>query len=123
MAKKRSAIKEDEDDQASIHDESPQKRPRRDNDNPPSPIRKINPPGKPPEAGYKIIPLATLKEEAIGKDVQFIDVRTAIEYKNGHIDDALNMNILNKKKFKEQTELLDMSKPVYVYCMSDVGLQ
>jgi hypothetical protein len=51
MAKKRSAIKEDEDDQASIHDESPQKRPRRDNDNPPSPIRKINPPGKPPEAG------------------------------------------------------------------------
>lgn len=74
--------------------------------------------GKQPEPGYKNISLANLKEDVIGKDVQFVDVRTAIEYKSGHIDDAVNMNILNKKKFKEQTEVLDKTKPVYVYCMS-----
>ena len=74
--------------------------------------------GEKPKEGYQSIDLKTLKQEVIGKDVQFIDVRTPLEYSNGHIDDAINMNILNRKKFKEQTTQLDPNKPVYLYCMS-----
>jgi len=74
--------------------------------------------GRKPKEGYKSIGLETLKAEVIGKDVQFIDVRTHLEYSKGHIDDAINMNILNRKKFKEQTEVLNKNEPVYLYCMS-----
>lgn len=73
---------------------------------------------KQPGVGYKKIPINTIKEEVIGKDVQFIDVRTNMEYKKGYIDDAVNMNFLDRKRFKEQTESLDKSKPVYLYCKS-----
>lgn len=74
--------------------------------------------GQKPKEGYKSITLDTLKNDVIGKDVQLIDVRTNIEYKNGHIDDAINMNIVNSKKFKEQANQLNKNEPVYLYCKS-----
>ena len=74
--------------------------------------------GQPPKKGYKAISIDTFKNEVIGKDVQLIDTRTQLEYNNGYIDDAINMNILDRKKFKEQVEKLDKNKPVYLYCLS-----
>lgn len=45
--------------------------------------------------GVERISIETLKSNAIGKDVQLIDVRSSKEYNKGHIDDAININIAN----------------------------
>ena len=66
------------------------------------------------------INIETIKEEVIGKDVQFIDVRTLKEYNDGYIDDAVHIGIANKENFKKQISTLDKLKPVYIYCYSGV---
>ena len=58
------------------------------------------------------------KEKVVGKNVQLIDLRTDKEYKNGFIDDAIQMNFLETEKFMQQIESLDKDKPVYMYCHS-----
>ena len=56
---------------------------------------------------------------AIQKEgVQVLDVRTADEYKSGHIKNALQANWINKAEFDERTASLDKSKTVYIYCLS-----
>lgn len=64
------------------------------------------------------IDIATVKENVIGKEVQLVDVRSAKEYSAGHIDDAINIDISNKEKFKNEVGKLDKSKPIYIYCYS-----
>ncbi|MGB0879571.1 MAG: rhodanese-like domain-containing protein [Polaribacter sp.] len=58
------------------------------------------------------------KEKVVGKNVQLIDVRTDKEYKNGFIDDAIQMNFSESEKFIKQIETLEKNKPVYIYCHS-----
>lgn len=48
------------------------------------------------------VTLETIIADAIGKDVQFIDVRTPDEYTRGHIDDAINIDIANLENFKAE---------------------
>jgi rhodanese-related sulfurtransferase len=43
-------------------------------------------------------------------NVQVLDVRTAEEYKSGHIENALQANWLNKSEFFDRTAHLDKSK-------------
>ncbi|WP_298237024.1 rhodanese-like domain-containing protein [uncultured Algibacter sp.] len=50
-------------------------------------------------------------------DVQLVDVRTPQEYKDGYIDNALNIDFLSSD-FKEKIEKLEKEKPVIVYCRS-----
>jgi rhodanese-related sulfurtransferase len=59
------------------------------------------------------------KAKIDGKNVQLIDVRTPKEFKDGHIPKAKNINIYDAD-FMKQTNVLDKSKPVYVYCRSGV---
>ena len=59
-------------------------------------------------------------KEVIGKEVQLVDVRSQAEYKAGHIDDAVNINVMNRERFLEQIETLDKDKPVYLYCKAGV---
>ena len=47
-----------------------------------------------------------------------IDVRTPQEYKQGHIKNAVNIDVLDTAAFASQTESLDKSKTVYLYCRS-----
>lgn len=63
----------------------------------------------------KRVDKAVILSDVIGKDVQLIDVRTPLEYQQGHIDDAVNMNV-NDEKFVRQIETLNKDKPVYLYC-------
>lgn len=49
---------------------------------------------------------------------QLLDVRTADEYKGGHIKNALQANWLDKTEFAYRTSSLDKSKTVYIYCLS-----
>ncbi len=57
-------------------------------------------------------------EKEITKDVQLLDVRTAGEYRNGHLKGSLQANWNNTNEFTERVSALDKNKPVYVYCMS-----
>lgn len=50
--------------------------------------------------------------------VQILDVRTAGEYKTGHIKNALQANWTDPKEFQDRTQYLDKKKPVYVYCQA-----
>lgn len=51
---------------------------------------------------------------------QLLDVRTAGEFKSGHLAHALQADWLDKKQFAERTQYLDKSRPVLVYCASGI---
>ncbi len=62
-----------------------------------------------------VVSMETIKSEVIGKEVQFLDVRTPQEFAAGHIDGAINMNVMDVT-FLEDIKTLDKTQPVYVYC-------
>ena len=64
-----------------------------------------------------INPDAFLKAMSAG-NIQVLDVRTADEYKSGHINNALQANWLDKNEFNDRTSHLDKNKTVYIYCLS-----
>jgi rhodanese-related sulfurtransferase len=51
-------------------------------------------------------------------NIQVLDVRTAGEYRNGHIKNSLHADWLDKVQFKERTSYIDKDKSVYIYCLS-----
>lgn len=53
-------------------------------------------------------------------NVQILDVRTAAEFKSGHLKNALQANYNNTQEFKDRTQHLDKNKPIYIYCLSGV---
>ena len=58
-------------------------------------------------------------EKAIAQsNVQVLDVRTADEYKAGHIKNVLLADWNNETEFQERVKSLDKRKPVYTYCLS-----
>ena len=52
------------------------------------------------------------------KDVQIVDVRTAEEYAEGHIDGAVNIDVKESSFMAQAKAQLDKSKMVAVYCRS-----
>ena len=50
-------------------------------------------------------------------NVTVLDVRTPGEFKSGHLDKAVNIDI-KSSQFEKQCEQLDKSKPVLVYCLA-----
>ncbi len=64
---------------------------------------------------------ATDFENAISNpNAQVLDVRTAAEYNSGHLKKSLQADWYNQQQFKERTNNMDKSKPVYVYCLTGV---
>lgn len=51
-------------------------------------------------------------------NIQLLDVRTAGEFRNGHIKSALQANWNDQTEFADRTSALDKQKPVYIYCLS-----
>jgi|SRR5690606_7023676 len=51
------------------------------------------------------------------KEIQLIDARTLSEFEEGHLQNALNIDVL-ETDFITKAEKLDLHKPVYVYCRS-----
>ena len=49
--------------------------------------------------------------------VQVLDVRTATEFKAGHIKNALQADWNNREQFTERVQFVDKDKPVYIYCL------
>ncbi|AWX44774.1 Thiosulfate sulfurtransferase [Flagellimonas maritima] len=64
----------------------------------------------------KKIDKKTIKTDVIGAEVQLIDVRTPEEFQIGHIDKAVNFNIMDSIMFSKQIITLDKNRPVYLYC-------
>lgn len=63
----------------------------------------------PPEAYAKAL---------AGEGVQLLDVRTAGEYRSGHLKGALQADWTDRAQFTERTQHLDPSRPVLIYCLS-----
>ena len=59
-------------------------------------------------------------EQGTQNDVQLLDVRTKIEYDEGHIKNASQANWYDKVEFSNKIKTLNKSKPVYLYCKSGV---
>ena len=49
---------------------------------------------------------------------QLLDVRTAGEYKQGHLSNALQADWTNPSEFADRVKYLDKNKPLLVYCAS-----
>ena len=54
-------------------------------------------------------------ERKVAKDIQLVDVRTAKEFKEGHIANAINIDV-NSPDFEANILKLNKNKRVYVYC-------
>ncbi|WP_273568533.1 rhodanese-like domain-containing protein [Maribacter halichondriae] len=65
----------------------------------------------------------TYAEAVTGKKVQLVDVRTANEFRGGHIKNAINIDFFNAGNFAKAFEKMDKSKPVYLYCRSGARSQ
>lgn len=58
-------------------------------------------------------------EILINKDeVQLVDVRTVVEYSEGHIPEAININVMDDSFRTLSDSLLTKDIPVAVYCRS-----
>ncbi len=57
---------------------------------------------------------ALLKQQ----DIQLVDVRTEQEYGNGHLKEAILINIQGQDFTTKATQQLDKQKPVIIYCRS-----
>lgn len=51
------------------------------------------------------------------ENAQLVDVRTAGEYSEGHLDHSKNID-WNGNSFEAEVQKLDKSKPVFVYCLA-----
>jgi rhodanese-related sulfurtransferase len=64
------------------------------------------------------IPAAMFEKKMQSGSVQLLDVRTAGEYKNGHLKNALQADWTNTAQFADRIQYLDKNRPVLVYCAS-----
>jgi rhodanese-related sulfurtransferase len=58
------------------------------------------------------------EKEIVQSNVQILDVRTATEYNNGHIKNAMQANWNDQIEFIKRVAALDKNKPLYVYCQA-----
>ena len=69
--------------------------------------------------GIKVITVSEFAESAKQDTAAVIlDVRTAEEYAEGHIESALNLNIKDETAFDNGIKTLDKNKTYYIYCRS-----
>ena len=64
----------------------------------------------------RLLNAAAYKEAINAKNIQVLDVRTAVEFNAGHLQNALQANWLDQKEFADRTQHLDKNLTVYVYC-------
>lgn len=72
------------------------------------------------DAGYTTIPVEEFADLIADPHVQRLDVRTVAEYSSGHIEESLNVNVLDEENFAKMAQAaLDKERTVAVYCRSD----
>lgn len=73
----------------------------------------------PPDTAIKIIDNAQAQKLIHKKNITILDVRTPQEYAQGHLPNAVNIDI-NGNNFSESIAKLDKNKPYVVYCAAGV---
>lgn len=69
------------------------------------------------QANFMVVKPEVYQQHIQGEHVQLIDVRTAKEYEEGHINGAENIDFL-KDDFLLEFEKFNKEKPIYIYCRS-----
>lgn len=64
------------------------------------------------------VDVATFEKGLHNKKAQFLDVRSAEEFANGHIKGAMLAPIQDGEEFKRRISALNKEHPLYVYCLS-----
>ena len=67
---------------------------------------------------YEILEYEIFKNDTQLKNILLIDVRTSEEYKEGHIEGAINIDFYQENVFNSFFKKIDNTKPVYIYCRS-----
>ena len=67
---------------------------------------------------YEILEHEIFKNDTQLKNILLIDVRTSEEYKEGHIEGAINIDFYQENVFNSYFKKIDITKPVYIYCRS-----
>ncbi|WP_298426745.1 rhodanese-like domain-containing protein [uncultured Kordia sp.] len=71
-----------------------------------------------PSDHIEILDSTTFKEAITAKKVQLVDVRTSLEYKSGHIENAVNIDFFDRAHFNENFAGFNKEQPIYLYCRS-----
>jgi rhodanese-related sulfurtransferase len=66
----------------------------------------------------EVLTPAEFKEAIQQKDARLVDVRTAKEFEEGSIQNALNVDYFLDEEFSIAFEKLDKNQPIYIYCRS-----
>lgn len=69
------------------------------------------------QGGFEQITVKDLNKILKTETIQLVDVRTPKEYKSGYIKSAQNINY-SSPDFANNLKVLDLQKPVYIYCRS-----
>ena len=70
------------------------------------------------QANYENTDVKGFAELIQNPDVQLLDVRTAEEYAEAHLDKAINIDVKKQGFIDQAVERLDTNKVVAVYCRS-----
>ncbi len=68
--------------------------------------------------GAKEVSVDEFEKGITQPNIQLLDVRTAGEFRSGHLKGSLQANWNDQKEFTERTASLDKAKTVYIYCLS-----
>lgn len=66
------------------------------------------------------LPVTEFEKAINAPNIQVLDVRTTAEYNSGHLKKSLQADWYNQQQFKDRTQHLDKSKPLYVYCQTGI---
>jgi rhodanese-related sulfurtransferase len=74
-------------------------------------------PRTPQDSAIKLLTSEAFRTQVQVKNVQLVDVRTPLEYKNGHLKNAINIDFFSEK-FDSEFNKLNKEKAIYLYCRS-----
>lgn len=66
----------------------------------------------------KMLTVGDFQHEILKIGVQLLDVRTLVEFNQGHIPNAMLADWREKDEFVRRIESLSKSEPLYIYCLS-----
>lgn len=69
------------------------------------------------KSGYRIVTALEFKEMLSESDIQIVDVRKAVEFSQGTIQGAVNIDVLSSD-FRTKISELDKSKKTLIFCKS-----
>ena len=67
---------------------------------------------------FEILKYSDFKNKIESDDVILIDVRTPMEYSQGHIQGSVNVDFKEEKDFQNYFKNLDKSETIFLYCRS-----